>query len=48
MDQDQIIDAIRATLDAYFDDIGDPADVDTDDLAENIATALHRAGALNT
>ncbi|MFB7617808.1 hypothetical protein [Kitasatospora sp. NPDC056181] len=44
MNRDQVIDLIRTTTDAYFDLLDDPADVDTDDLADNIASALERAG----
>ncbi|MFJ1902202.1 MULTISPECIES: hypothetical protein [unclassified Streptomyces] len=42
---DDSVTIIRTTLDAYLDQV-DPADIDTDALAESIAAALAARGAL--
>ncbi|MEV0920201.1 hypothetical protein AB0I93_38960 [Streptomyces sp. NPDC049967] len=42
---DDLVTIIRTMLDAYLDQV-DPDDIDTDALAESIATALTARGAL--
>ncbi|MGC5401874.1 hypothetical protein ACPXCP_39810 [Streptomyces sp. DT20] len=42
---DDLVAIIRTMLDAYLDQV-DPDDIDTDALAESIATALAARGAL--
>ncbi|MFD8595426.1 hypothetical protein ACFV1L_10530 [Kitasatospora sp. NPDC059646] len=46
MDRDHVIELTTQTLDVYYDTLADPADVDTDDLAEAIVGVLERAGLL--
>ncbi len=45
MDRDTIAALISETLDAYFTEV-DPADTDTDDLAETLLHRLERAGVI--
>lgn len=42
---DDMVTTIRTVLDAYLDQV-DPDDIDTDVLAESVATALAARGAL--
>lgn len=42
MDRDARVDAVRECLEHYYAQLDDPAHVDTDDLAENIASHLER------
>jgi hypothetical protein len=46
MTEDQILDLISETSDAYIDLLDDPADIDTDELACAITAALVHAGAI--
>jgi hypothetical protein len=41
LDGDQLVATITTVLDSYLDSV-DPEDIDTDALADNIATALER------
>jgi hypothetical protein len=47
MNRDQIAELIQTALDAYYDELDDPADVDTEDLGHVIARALVRANVIN-
>lgn len=47
MDTHQITQLISETAADYLDALDDPADADTDDLANAVVTVLRRTGALN-
>jgi hypothetical protein len=42
MDHDQLVDLIETVLNSYLDQV-DPEEIDTNDLAENIAARIENA-----